>query len=89
MAKNKNTNTQGVCVTSTDGDECITHECDAFMQCGNEACPHCVSTKHWWQCEWRSADCVNRASEWHPAIQMVLCDWHSTVVNTVDEVMAK
>ena len=45
--------------------------------------------RHWWQCEWRSEDCVNRASEWHPAIQMVLCDWHSTVVNTVDEVMAK
>jgi hypothetical protein len=44
--------------------------------------------RHWWQCEWNNESCVHRAAEWHPAIQLVLCEWHSTVYKGVDEVMA-
>jgi hypothetical protein len=45
-------------------------------------------SRHWWQCEWNNESCVHRAAEWHPAIQLVLCEWHSTVYKGVDEVMA-
>ncbi|GAG52587.1 unnamed protein product [marine sediment metagenome] len=47
-------------------------------------------SEHWWQCEWdKGAACPNVVAEWHPAIQRVLCEWHSTVVHAVDGVMTR